>query len=79
MSCFLDMSQDETMSRTVGFVKGSTTDKLYRFIIKKRAVTSDEVWEEFNGLIKRKSHLPSYPNQLAKIGFYYQKQGKNPI
>jgi len=60
------MKKQNKMSRTTGFfVKNSLTDRMYKFIVRQRAVTSEEIKEEFKGEITN-NHIPSYIKQILK-------------
>ena len=50
-----------------GIMQGSMTDKIYKFIVKKKAVIRDEIIEEFPEL--KPHHVPSYLKQIQKQGF----------
>jgi predicted transcriptional regulator len=70
------MKNQITMSRTTGFfVKDSLTDRMYKFIIRKRAVTSAEIEEEFRGQVK-KNHIASYLNQILKNGLIMRSNAR---
>lgn len=50
-----------------GIVPGSNTDKIYKFVVKKRAVITDEIAVEFPEI--KKHHISSYLKQVQKQGF----------
>jgi hypothetical protein len=56
------------MDRVLSFHTGSLTYKLYTFIIKKRAVSTAEILEEFKDTPLKKNHLSSYLKQIMKTG-----------
>src|SRR3989338_8202653 len=56
------------MDRNISFHTGSLTYKLYTFIVKKRAVSTAEILEEFKNTPLKKHHLSSYLKQVMKTG-----------
>lgn len=56
------------MGRTAGFfIKGSLSERIYKYIIKQRAVTTQEIYDNFKQEIK-KNHIPSYLKQILNNG-----------
>lgn len=41
------MAQDKNMARTIGFVRGSLTERICKFIFVKRVVSSEDIYEEW--------------------------------
>ena len=55
--------------KVVSLHTGSFTHKIYKFIVRKRAVTANEIAEEFKGTPLKRSHINSYFIQLMKNNF----------
>lgn len=54
------------MGETVTFHTGSFTYKIYKYILKKKAVISNEIAEEFKNTNLKKHHISSYLAQILK-------------
>ena len=52
--------------KNVMFNTGGFTYKIYKFIVRKRAVTTSEIADEFKGTPLKKHHVSSYLKQILK-------------
>lgn len=56
------------MALTYGFIKGSKTERIYKFIVSRRATTSKEILEYYSDV--KKSEISTYLRNLHQMVTY---------
>ena len=62
------------MANMVTFHTGSFTYKIYKYILKKKAVITNEIAEEFKKTNLKKHHISSYLKQIQKHGLIVKSE-----